>query len=117
MYQSYVFTCILCLFIICVCQGFPQLKIQTCKEVLSKQMCAKCTSRARNAKSLAAGVQGPLKGPGSSEVLEALWCNIGLFFNTLSGVHESIFEEINWQIHVFPIQNNFFKSYSKFIYY
>ena len=29
-------------------------------------MCAKRTSRAQSAKSLAAGVQGPLKGPGSS---------------------------------------------------
>ena len=29
-------------------------------------LCAKHTTRARSAKSLTAGVQGPLKGPGSS---------------------------------------------------
>ena len=33
---------------------------------------------ARSAKSLAAGVQGPLKAPGSSGVLDALWCNLCL---------------------------------------
>ena len=32
-------------------------------------MCAKRTSRAQSAKSLAAGVQGPRKGPGSSWVI------------------------------------------------
>ena len=31
-----------------------------------------------SAKSLAAGVQGPLKGPGSSGVLDALWCNLSI---------------------------------------
>jgi len=30
------------------------------------------------AKSLTAGVQGPLKGPGSSGVLDAIWCNLSL---------------------------------------
>ena len=34
--------------------------------------CAQSASRARSAKSLAAGVQGPLKGPGSSGILDAL---------------------------------------------
>ena len=29
---------------------------------------------------LSAGVQGPLKGPGSTQVLGALWCNISLIF-------------------------------------
>ena len=33
-----------------------------------------------NAKSLAARVQGPLKGPGSSGVLDALWCNLSLIW-------------------------------------
>ena len=42
-------------------------------------MCAKRTSRARSAKSLSAGVQGPLKGPGSSGVLDALSCNLSIF--------------------------------------
>ena len=41
----------------------------------------KRTSRARSAKSLAAGVQGPLKGPGSSGVIDALWCNLSLILD------------------------------------
>ena len=49
-------------------------------------MCAKRTSRARSAKSLAAGVQGPLKGPGSSRVLDALWCYISLILNHFTTV-------------------------------
>ena len=36
------------------------------------KMCAKRTSCARSAKFLATGVQGPLKGPGSSGVIDAL---------------------------------------------
>ena len=32
------------------------------------------------AKSLTAGVQGPLKGPESSGILHALWCNLSLIF-------------------------------------
>ena len=28
--------------------------------------------------SLTAGVQGPLKGPGSSGILDAIWCNLSL---------------------------------------
>ena len=42
-------------------------------------MCTKRTS-SRSAKSFAAGVQGPLKGPGSSGILDALWCNLSLIF-------------------------------------
>ena len=36
-----------------------------------------------SAKSLAAGVQGPLKGPGSSGVIDALWCNLSLILDHL----------------------------------
>ena len=64
------------------------------------KMCAKRTSRARSAKSLAAGVQGPPKGPGSSGVLDALWCNLSpilehlnLFFSVVFRV-ELRFEKI-----------------------
>ena len=58
-------------------------RVHTCQHLKIKNltlMCAKHTSRARSAKSLAAGVQGPLKGPGSSRVVEALWCYLALFF-------------------------------------
>ena len=36
------------------------------------------TSRARNLKSLTAGVQGPHKGPGSSRVFDAFSCYLSL---------------------------------------
>ena len=49
-------------------------------------MCAKHTLRARSAKSLAAGVRGPLKGPGSSGVIDALWCNLSLILDHLQFV-------------------------------
>ena len=48
--------------------------------------CAKRTSRAWSAKSLAAMVQGPLKGPGSSGVIDALWCNLSLILDHLQFV-------------------------------
>ena len=37
-----------------------------------------CAQSAREV--LSAGVQGPLKGPGSTQVLGALWCNLSLIF-------------------------------------
>ena len=43
---------------------------------------ARITSAKR--KVLSAGVQGPLKGPGSTQVLGALWCNLSLIFLTLN---------------------------------
>ena len=39
---------------------------------------ARITSAKREG--LSAGVQGPLKGPGSTRVLGALWCNLSLIF-------------------------------------
>ena len=35
---------------------------------------------------VAAGVQGPLKGPGSSGVIDALWCNLSLILDHLQFV-------------------------------
>ena len=61
-----------------------QYLMHTCQHLKIKNltlMCAKRTSRARSAKSLAAGVQGPLKGPGSSRVIDALWCYLSLIFD------------------------------------
>ena len=51
-----------------------------------KNMCANRTSLAQSTKSLAAGVQGPLKGPGSSGVIDALWCNLSLILDHLQFV-------------------------------
>ena len=39
---------------------------------------ARITSATREV--LSAGVQGPLKGPGSTQVLGALWCNLSLIY-------------------------------------
>ena len=58
-------------------------------------MCAKHTSRARSAKSLAAWVQGPLKGPGSSRVVEALWCYLSLIFYHMTTLNELHFNYKN----------------------
>ena len=42
------------------------MKNRECNIFRVQNLCAKHTTRARSAKSLTAGVQGPLKGPGSS---------------------------------------------------
>ena len=54
---------------------WPPSKLETYK-VMRNVRKAHITS----AKSHAAGVQGTLKGPGSSGVLDALWCNLSLFW-------------------------------------
>ena len=54
-------------------------------------MCTERTSQARSAKSLAAGVQGPLKGPGSSGVLDALWCNLSLILGAFYPINLFIY--------------------------
>ena len=41
-------------------------------------MCAQCTSQAPSAKLLTTRVQGPLKGPGGSRILDALSCYLSL---------------------------------------
>ena len=51
---------------------------------------AERTSRARSAKSLTAGVQGPLKGPGSSGVLDALCCNLSLILGAFYPTNLSV---------------------------
>jgi hypothetical protein len=42
------------------------MKNRECNIFRVQNLCSKHTTRARSAKSLTAGVQGPLKGPGSS---------------------------------------------------
>ena len=45
---------------------------------MQKIMYAQSTSRAQSVKSITAGIQGLLKGPGSSRVLDALSCYLSL---------------------------------------
>ena len=48
---------------------------------MQRLLCAHCAQYEREAPtSLTAGVQGPLKGHGSSEVLDALSCYLSLIF-------------------------------------
>ena len=56
-------------------------------------MCAKHKLRARSAKFLAAGVQGPRKGPGSFRVLDALWCYLSLIFEDMTTLYEPQFND------------------------
>ena len=54
-----------------------------------------CEAHITSAKSLAAGVQGPLKGPGSSRVVEALWCYLSLIFYHMTTLNELHFNDKN----------------------
>ena len=64
---------------IMICFSDPHPLPRPCFRANRKTV-ANCTSQVRSAKSLSAGGRGPLKGPGSSRVLDALWCNLGLIF-------------------------------------
>ena len=57
-----------------------------------------------SAKSLAARVQGPLKGPGSSGVLDALWCNLSLILGAFYPTNLFIYFIINLWIIFYPTQ-------------
>ena len=52
-----------------------------------------CEAHITSTKSLAAGVQGPLKGPGSSRVVEALWCYLSLIFYRMTTLNELHFND------------------------
>ena len=56
------------------------------------RICARSGHHEHEARSpyIAAGVQGPLKGPGSSGVIDALWCNLSLFW-TIYNLFETFF--------------------------
>ena len=61
-------------------QGGPQLEILACCMAKNLIMCMNVC--ARSARTLAAGVQGLLKGPESSGIVDALWCYISHIFWT-----------------------------------